>query len=270
MFKRIHQKLGTAGFVISIVALVAALGGGAYAASGGHATASAKQGKQGKQGKPGKTGPAGPAGSAGPQGPAGAKGDAGANGTNGVAGTNGKSVALGTATAGECPGSNPTGGVTVEVEGSASSKKKVCNGKEGSPWTAGGTLPSEKTETGTWAAGNLPTVATEYVTPVSFPIPLAAGIAEADTEVIAEGGSPTANCPGTPANPQAAAGKFCLYVTIAFNLETFAPVTFAPTLIQAGTSPLSPAIGVGKSGGVLSYSLAPQVIAYGTWAVTAP
>ena len=33
MFDRIHQKLGTAGFVISIVALVAALGGGAYAAS---------------------------------------------------------------------------------------------------------------------------------------------------------------------------------------------------------------------------------------------
>ncbi|MBA3867401.1 MAG: hypothetical protein H0X42_13840 [Solirubrobacterales bacterium] len=32
---RIHQKLGTAGFIISIVALVAALGGGAYAASGG-------------------------------------------------------------------------------------------------------------------------------------------------------------------------------------------------------------------------------------------
>ena len=29
---RIHQKLGTAGFIISIVALVAAFGGGAYAA----------------------------------------------------------------------------------------------------------------------------------------------------------------------------------------------------------------------------------------------
>ena len=35
MLTRIHRKLGTAGFVISIVALVAALGGGAYAASGG-------------------------------------------------------------------------------------------------------------------------------------------------------------------------------------------------------------------------------------------
>jgi hypothetical protein len=34
MLRRVHQKLGTAGFVISIVALVAALGGGAYAASG--------------------------------------------------------------------------------------------------------------------------------------------------------------------------------------------------------------------------------------------
>jgi hypothetical protein len=33
--RKVHEKLGTAGFIISIVALVAAMGGGAYAASGG-------------------------------------------------------------------------------------------------------------------------------------------------------------------------------------------------------------------------------------------
>ncbi|HVV72142.1 MAG TPA: hypothetical protein VHI52_11700 [Verrucomicrobiae bacterium] len=33
--QRIHQKLGTAGLIVAIVALVAALAGGAYAAGGG-------------------------------------------------------------------------------------------------------------------------------------------------------------------------------------------------------------------------------------------
>ena len=80
---RIHQKLGTAGFVISIVALVAAMGGGAYAASGG------LNGKQKKEvekiakkyaGKPGAAGPAGSNGSNG------AKGDTGATGAEGKQG----------------------------------------------------------------------------------------------------------------------------------------------------------------------------------------
>ena len=35
MFSRIHEQLGTAGFVISIVALVFAMAGGAIAANGG-------------------------------------------------------------------------------------------------------------------------------------------------------------------------------------------------------------------------------------------
>lgn len=81
MFTVFRSKFGIPG-VISMMALVFAMIGGAYAASsdgGGEATASAK-GKRGKPGKTGKTGPTGATGAAGPQGPAGAKGDAGANG----------------------------------------------------------------------------------------------------------------------------------------------------------------------------------------------
>ena len=70
MFSTLRNRFGIPG-VISVIALVFAMFGGAYAASnssgGGKATASAKA-KQGPRGKTGKTGPAGPAGPAGPVG----------------------------------------------------------------------------------------------------------------------------------------------------------------------------------------------------------
>src|ERR1700710_172411 len=151
MFSTLRTRFGIPG-VISVIDLVFAMFGGAYAASnssgGGKATASAKA-KKGPRGPKGATGPAGPAGAQGPAGPAGAKGDAGANGSNGAAGATGAT--------------GPTGG-------------KGATGAEGSPWTAGGTLPAGKTETGTWAA-NFVRVgggAAQTTVPISFPIPLAA------------------------------------------------------------------------------------------------
>ena len=71
MFSRMHNKLGTAGLLVAIVALVFAMVGGAYAAKG------ALTGKQKKEvtkiakkyaGKPGAQGPQGPAGLVGPKG----------------------------------------------------------------------------------------------------------------------------------------------------------------------------------------------------------
>jgi len=82
MLHRIRDQIGTAGLVVAIIALVAALGGGAYAASGG---LTAKQKKEVKaiaksfQG----TGPTGAQGLAGPQGSPGINGSNGTNGTNG-------------------------------------------------------------------------------------------------------------------------------------------------------------------------------------------
>jgi len=91
MLKRIHNKLGTAGLVVAILALVAAVAGTAFAAGG----LTKKQEKQvvkiakkyaGKQGPKGDTGPAGaqgPKGDPGPKGDEGAKGDKGDQGPPG-------------------------------------------------------------------------------------------------------------------------------------------------------------------------------------------
>ncbi|HET7589046.1 MAG TPA: hypothetical protein VFK14_02505 [Solirubrobacterales bacterium] len=178
-----HQKLGTAGLVVAIVALVAAMTGGAFAAGGGHLTGKEKKevkkiakkfaGKRGKAGAPGATGPQGPKGDTGA---AGAKGDTGAKGDKGDRGDRGP------------------------------------EGPEGSPWTAGGVLPSGKTETGTYAMG-LNTAPVTYGA-ISFPIPLAE-IPSGEVIPMPPAGEPTAsteNCPGTASDPSAEPGFLCVYV----------------------------------------------------------
>ena len=70
------------------------------------------------------------------------------------------------------------GGIEYEVASTGESQV-VCNGKEGSPWTAGGTLPSGKEEKGTWAfsvsGGDDQGHA---LAPISFPIPLVGEVPE--------------------------------------------------------------------------------------------
>jgi hypothetical protein len=189
MFNRIHTKLGTAGFIISIVALVAALGGGAYAASGG---LSGKQKKEvekiaksvSKPGKTGATGATGPAGAKGDAGTAGAKGDTGAAGAAGAAGTNG------------APG-NP--------------------GPEGSPWTLGGTLPEGATETGVWTLSGVQ--GAEVSVPLSFPIPLASSLVTADVHFVPASGEGT--CTGSVETPSAPEGELCVYDNALSGSVTF-------------------------------------------------
>jgi hypothetical protein len=167
MFSTLRTRFGIPG-VISVIALVFAMFGGAYAASnssgGGKATASAKA-KQGPRGKTGKTGPAGPQGPAGPTGPAGAKGDAGANGSNGTPGADGKSVSGEAITAGGACGAGVTG---VKYTLNATSTN-VCNGKNGQTGFTS-TLPSGETETGTWAVGQGGTGAVRFDTETSEPV----------------------------------------------------------------------------------------------------
>jgi len=242
VISRIHGKLGTAGFVISIVALVAALGGGAYAASGG------LTGKQKKEvekiakkyaGKPGPAGPSGPTGPGGAKGDSGAKGDAGAAGANGTNGTNG------------------TNGLTGFTE----------------------SLPSEKTETGTWSYETLAEGVTTTRFPISFPIPLAEGT-QVDVHYIAlvrdpvseelEPGQPTQECPGSAAAPEAAPGNLCIYETListagtATSGNSFDPISAEGGII--GTA--------GKAGSVGSlitlFGLEEGNRGVGDWAVTAP
>ncbi|HWM55231.1 MAG TPA: hypothetical protein VNO20_07575 [Solirubrobacterales bacterium] len=225
MLSTLRTRFGIPG-VISVIALVFAMIGGAYAASDGgsdeSATASAKKSAKGPRGPRGPKGPTGPAGAPGPAGTQGAAGPQGEKGATGAAGSNGKSIVIGNATAGECP----TGGKTIEAEGSGV-KNKICNGAQGpegpagDPWTVGGTLPADAIETGSWSV----TTATEAEpgifegrTLVSFPIPLSEARdtgkfllvrkGEAAPESCDDGVEPAAG----PEHPEADTGFFCVFV----------------------------------------------------------
>jgi hypothetical protein len=290
VISRIHQKLGTAGFIISIVALVAALGGGAYAASGG------LNGKQKKEvekiakkyaGKPGATGSAGAAGAAGKNGTDGTNGTNGNDGANGDNGAAGESVTI-TESAngieGHCTGSGQSGkgGSKFQVGGEAG---YACNGKEGSPWTELGVLPAEQTETGTWVLSEVTVAAlgNTVLSPVSFGLPLpekltwSADPATSQVHVVQASGEEfneetgeeeaSSVCLGTAENPTAAPGNLCVYVGELRNARLFNGSITNPFLEDhQGKS------GAGTTGAILRILPNPTEIAagFGTWAVAAP
>ena len=249
MFSTLRTRFGIPG-VISVIALVFALVGGAYAAnnsaSGGKATASAKA-KKGPKGPKGATGPAGPAGA---QGPAGAKGDTGANGSNGSAGAAGPTGSTGAAGA---KGATGAAGATGATGFSGFTE----------------TLPAGKTETGVWAnVGSVPN-GTEVLIPISFPIPLSLGSSKAfllnEEETAHEEGSGfEAGCTGTVENPTAPEGTLCVYTdfeggnNVEFLFFNFNEVFggYHPTgavMVFLNTS--------GEEG---------RYVGQGSWAVTAP
>jgi hypothetical protein len=198
MYSRVHQKLGTAGLIVAIVALVAALGGGAYAAGGGLTAKEKKQVKKIAQTEVKKI--AGVPGAPGAVGPVGPPGPAGANGKDGKDGTNGKNVTTGNEPTGTS-NCEEQGGVWVEVEGSGL-KRYVCNGKDGEEGTSG----SGGTMTGQWSFSAKGLVST--LMSISYPERLPA---DPTYNWIGPGGSSTTACPGSAANPEAAPGNVCLY-----------------------------------------------------------
>jgi hypothetical protein len=246
MMSRIREQLGLAGVVIGVIALIAALTGGALAAGGdgGGATGSAsksKQGPPGPRGKTGKTGPAGPSGPAGPVGPSGQVGLPGARGPQGEVGPQG-----------------PEGD-----QGDVGPQ-----GPEGSPWTDLGVLPAGETETGSWGAR---TAGGQTVfIPISFMLP----VDPAPTMVYAapEEDKTAEGCPGIAANglPLADPGKLCVYAGLAVNAEVAPTAETTVEKQEPGFEGQKEATaGVGPSGTILNFSCAFVCWMQGSWAVTA-
>jgi hypothetical protein len=226
MLKRIRERVGSAGLIVAIMALVLAVAGGAYAAGGG---LSAKQKKEVEKISKKFAGKPGAQGAPGASGKDGSNGTNGATGKDGVAGAAGKSVKVTAASPLQC---NELGGVVVEREAEPASAKEVCNGEEGSPWTAGGTLPAGATETGSWVFINNESAEKEVYVALSFPIKLLTTLSaskvhfesEANFSDFDEAGSETIGCEGTTAEPKAPKGNLCVYGNVNVFNASFAAI----------------------------------------------
>jgi hypothetical protein len=259
MFSALRRRLTYTNVVVTL-ALFFSMSGGALAASH-YLITSTKQispkvlksltGKAGPAGAPGAAG----AGSQGPAGPGGSQGPAGPEGKQGPAGPEGKQGEKG-----------PKGAI-------------------GAPWPAGGTLPSEATETGVWTAG--PAVGEALISAaISFPIPLAAPVSNSGCSVHIEpckarvvtlkqaaqkevpAGCTVDGVEGSAEHPLAAPGFLCVYGAIEEKME------FNESVNGPGKLIIDPATetegGTGETGAVLRpLALEAEATGHGTWAVTA-
>jgi hypothetical protein len=269
-FSKIRKHLSYANVAVTLTFLLA-MSGGAYAASKIIIT-STKQIKPSvlkqleKGGPAGKQGPTGPVGPVGPVGVPGAKGENGAAGTDGKEGPAGTSVTSKELTKSDIACKKEGGTEFVAAEGK---KSTACNGKEGSPWTAGGTLPKGSSERGQWVLSG--TGGGYYrETSLSFPIPLAAGLHEANVHVIGvEEGFKEANesavivngdCTGTWENPGAKSENLCVFL--------YPGVLGEPKLSVSDAE--SESFSAGPSGAILGESPGGESIFFykGSWVVT--
>jgi hypothetical protein len=272
MFSALRRRLTYTNVGVTL-ALFFSMSGGALAASH-YLITSTKQIKpsvlsalRGKAGAAGANGAAGPAGPAGGQG---VKGETGATGLQGPEGKEGK-------------------------EGKPGKEGKA--GKEGSPWTAGGTLPPEKTETGAWSASGTastgdvcipnalegpvlsnndsesrcPSGYDDYevgnyaVGAISFTIPLEKPLGEEEVHYLKYEERIAGKCEGSFEEPTAAPGNLCVYVGSAVQNAGKGLV------IPPGLNPVPGALKAGAVVFVLKGGeVGEEVLAAGTWAVTAP
>ncbi len=260
MLRKFNQRFGTAGLVVAIVALVMVLAGGAYAASNAFTKKQIKQIKSiaTSVAKPGPAGPPGPAGTPGPAGAEGEQGETGKAGAPGKAGKAGSSVTVTTIPSGgtQCQGQD---GALVNEEG-ASGGVEVCSGKEGSPWTAGGTLPPGATETGTWSITATEADTEGVLAPLSFSVPLPFVLQPEFTHFVNEEKEEFSPfCPGTYVNParEAMPGHLCVY------LDTMVNTTFG------GIFKSTSGEGTARGGALLRFTAPTGVaVADGSFSVT--
>jgi hypothetical protein len=271
MFSTLRNRFGIPG-VISVIALVFAMLGGAYAASSndnGKATASAKA-KKGPRGPKGATGPAGPVGPQGPAGAAGAKGDAGANGSNGTNGVTGPTGLQGNKGATGAAGATGPTGFSGFTE----------------------TLPSGKTETGVFTMSMSSTYPIPSIDGISFPIPLKEEGVEGTAWTFSpsqieneewgkkesnlgegckqgDAGCKDTGCRGSVAEPTAPAGTLCIYTSFEQQKKAAGPLearnfNFGFNAYGVSGAALYGPFLNGKEDEPATYE------GTGTWAVTAP
>lgn len=241
MISKLRERFGTAGLIVAIVALVLALTGGAFAATGG---LNAKQKKEVKKIAKRFQG-SGPQGPQGPPGPVGARGETGATGPAGAPGAQGGIGPQG-----------PAGPLLTQL-----TSEKSLTGFWGARATG------ELTHTGSvisfaFPLASAPTLylikpsGTEGVfrTPSTTPV-FGVDIGPLTSEQIED------NCPGSSTSPKSEAGFLCVYTSVENGLE---PSTLG--LFQQGNPTpygvLMPF--VTPSPGVESATIK------GTWSVTAP
>jgi hypothetical protein len=242
MLSRIRSNLSYAN-IAATLALVFAMSGGAYAV-GKFLITSTKQISpkvlKTLAGKPGKPG---------------------ANGLNGTNGINGKDGAPGLAGEKGAPGEPGKEGKEGKAGPPGEPGTEGPEGKEGSPWTAGGTLPSGKTETGTYGFGQQAEGKSSFV-PITFTIPLKAGLGGTEVNYVKESDpSPPAACKGTSENPTAAPGNLCVYEGAAGLTEGKFFVILTPSN-QPGASRAGAELFFGPEESTSTIS------GHGTWAVT--
>jgi len=271
-FAKIKQHL-TPATAIAFVALIFAVTGVSFAATGGgssggsHATPTAsvakakaktKAGARGPAGPKGATGAAGATGATGATGPGGPAGGPGSAGSNGAKGENGATGATGPA--GPAGPTGPTG-------------KPGKNGNEELP----STLPPENTETGTWVLTLPGKIGVEevviFVPIASFPIPLSKALGNTQVHFINEDGleiTPTGEtksttaCTGNVESPTAQAGNFCVYTEKNGTGGELFGATFD------GIENPAAGEGTGTTGAVAKFHVEKEEAkGYGTWAVTA-
>ena len=292
MFSRIRKHFTYANVTVTL-ALMLAMSGGAYAASK-YVITSTKQispkvlkALKGKAGAPGAAGAQGPAGATGKEGPLGKEGSVGKEGPAGGPGTNGKSVIAEeekTKTV-NCGG---LGGSSFHEEGSTT-KHYACNGKEGSPWTANGTLPGGATETGVFSANNkaelIHALGVKFLpVSLSFTIPLketlaSSGNAEENRIHIIKSGEKgegkfeagvagkdgqATGCPTTSeaTKPEAERGNLCIFLAVVENLALSSSAVSLPTAAEPGA---------GTTGAIFLLSPTEEtepIDVWGAWAVT--
>jgi hypothetical protein len=265
MLSRLCKRFTYANVTMTL-ALVFAMSGGAYAARHYLITSTKQINPKVLKALAGKRGPAGANGANGSNGRDGAPGPPGEKGAPGEKGVPGESVTSKEVKPGE-PACSKLGGGEFKV---GATTTFACNGKEGpegpqgEPWTAGGTLPSGKTEKGVYSFGQSAEGKPQLVA-FSFTIPLAATLDGAHVHYVHKEESPPPEaCQGTPTEPTAASGNLCVYEQALVG-GTFANV-FRPSL-----APGIAGADVGGAGLRFSPSEVTSVLyGWGTWAVTAP